>query len=135
MTKITIELTKGQLKKIAEQLASVDSEAVEVTVEVAPEPTPAPQPKAAKAPAKAKAAWASTLKRKEDPIAYKAANKSANKAINTLVGNARKALAAGNEEALVQAIKQAHAVCRARVEAGATSFTAMADGLEARIAR
>ena len=50
MTKITIELTKGQLTKIAKQLADADSEAVEVTVEVAPEPTPAPQPKAAKAP-------------------------------------------------------------------------------------
>lgn len=135
MTKITIALTKGQIKDIEKQLAQADSEAVEVTVEVAPEPTPAPQPKAAEVPAKAKAVWASTLKRKEDPIAYKAANVAGNKAINAHVGQARKALKAGDEKALVQAIKQAHAVCRARVEAGATSFARMADELEARIAR
>lgn len=132
---ISITLTKGQTKKLLKQLAEADGEAVEVTVEVAPEPTPAPQPEAAKAPAKAKAVWASTLKRKEDPTAYKAANVAGNKAINAHVGQARKALKAGDEQGLVQAIKQAHAVCRARVEAGATSFARMADELEARIAR
>jgi hypothetical protein len=53
--KISITLTKGQLNKIAKQLAEADSEAVEVTVEVAPEPTPAPEPKAAPV---SKQAWA-----------------------------------------------------------------------------
>lgn len=130
--KISIELTKGQLKKIAEQLADADSEAVEVTVEVAPEPTPAPEPKAAPV---SKQAWACTLTRKADKAAYSAANVAGNRAINAYVGQARKALKAGDEGALVQAIKQAHGVCRARVEAGATSFTTIADGLEARIAR
>jgi hypothetical protein len=129
---ISITLTKGQLNKIAKQLAEADGEAVEVTVEVAPEPTPAPEPKAAPV---SKQAWACTLKRKDDKAAYSAANVAGNRAINAYVGQARKALKAGDESALVQAIKQAHGVCRARVEAGATSFTTIADGLEARIAR
>ena len=137
MTKITIELTKGQLTKIAKQLADADSEAVEVTVEVAPEPTPAPapQPEAAKAPKKAKEAWACTLTRKADKAAYSAANVAGNRAVNAYVGQARKALKAGDEKALALAIKQALAVCRARVSAGAVTFQAIADGLEARIAR
>ena len=133
--KITITLTKGQLNQIAKQLASVDSEAVEVTVEAAPEPTPAPQPEAAKAPKKAKEAWSCTLTRKADKAAYSAANVAGNRAVNAYVGQARKALAAGDEEALALAIKQALAVCRARVSAGAVTFQAIADGLEARIAR
>ncbi len=135
MTKITITLTKGQLNQIAKQLASVDSEAVEVTVEAAPEPTPAPQPEAAKAPKKAKEAWACTLTRKADKAAYSAANVAGNRAVNAYVGQARKALTAGDEKALALAIKQALAVCRARVSAGAVTFQAIADGLEARIAR
>ena len=135
MTKITITLTKGQLNQIAKQLASVDSEAVEVTVEAAPEPTPAPQPEAAKAPKKAKEAWACTLTRKADKAAYSAANVAGNRAVNAYVGQARKALTAGEEKALALAIKQALAVCRARVSAGAVTFQAIADGLEARIAR
>ena len=135
MTKITITLTKGQLNQIAKQLASVDSEAVEVTVEAAPEPTPAPQPEAAKAPKKAKEAWACTLTRKADKAAYSAANGAGNRAVNAYVGQARKALTAGDEKALALAIKQALAVCRARVSAGAVTFQAIADGLEARIAR
>ena len=133
--KITITLTKGQLNQIAKQLASVDSEAVEVTVEAAPEPTPAPQPEAAKAPKKAKEAWACTLTRKADKAAYSAANVAGNRAVNAYVGQARKALTAGDEKALALAIKQALAVCRARVSAGAVTFQAIADGLEARIAR
>ena len=135
MTKITITLTKGQLNQIAKQLASVDSEAVEVTVEAAPEPTPAPQPEAAKAPKKAKEAWACTLTRKADKAAYSAANVAGNRAVNAYVGQARKALTAGDEKALALAIKQALAVCRARVSAGAVTFQTIADGLEARIAR
>ena len=135
MTKIPIELTKGQLTKIAKQLADADSEAVEVTVEVAPEPTPAPQPEAAKAPKKAKEAWACTLTRKADKAAYSAANVAGNRAVNAYVGQARKALKAGDEKALALAIKQALAVCRARVSAGAVTFQAIADGLEDRIAR
>ena len=135
MTKITITLTKGQLNQIAKQLASVDSEAVEGTVEAAPEPTPAPQPEAAKAPKKAKEAWACTLTRKADKAAYSAANVAGNRAVNAYVGQARKALTAGDEKALALAIKQALAVCRARVSAGAVTFQAIADGLEARIAR
>ena len=129
MTKITITLTKGQLNQIAKQLASVDSEAVEVTVEAAPEPTPAPQPEAAKAPKKAKEAWACTLTRKADKAAYSAANVAGNRAVNAYVGQARKALTAGDEKALALAIKQALAVCRARVSAGAVTFQAIADGL------
>ena len=135
MTKITITLTKGQLNQIAKQLASVDSEAVEGTVAAAPEPTPAPQPEAAKAPKKAKEAWACTLTRKADKAAYSAANVAGNRAVNADVGQARKALTAGDEKALALAIKQALAVCRARVSAGAVTFQAIADGLEARIAR
>lgn len=135
MTKITIALTKGQIKDIEKQLAQADSEAVEVTVEVAPEPTPAPQPEAAKAPKKAKEAWACTLTRKADKAAYSAANVAGNRAVNAYVGQARKALKAGDEKALALAIKQALAVCRARVSAGAVTFQTIADGLEARIAR
>ena len=132
---ISITLTKGQLNKIAKQLAEADGEAVEVTVEVAPEPTPAPQPEAAKAPKKAKEAWACTLTRKADKAAYSAANVAGNRVVNAYVGQARKALTAGDEKALALAIKQALAVCRARVSAGAVTFQAIADGLEARIAR
>ena len=132
---ISITLTKGQLNKIAKQLAEADGEAVEVTVEVAPEPTPAPQPEAAKAPKKAKEAWACTRTRKADKDAYSAANVAGNRAVNAYVGQARKALTAGDEKALALAIKQALAVCRARVSAGAVTFQTIADGLEARIAR
>ena len=55
--------------------------------------------------------------------------------MNAYVGQARKALKAGDEKALALAIKQALAVCRARVSAGAVTFQAIADGLEDRIAR
>ena len=108
MTKITIELTKGQLTKIAKQLADADSEAVEVTVEVAPEPTPAPQPEAAKAPKKAKEAWACTLTRKADKAAYSAANVAGNRAVNAYVGQARKALKAGDEMSRPGCLEENH---------------------------
>ncbi len=132
---ITITLTKGQIKKLEKQLAQADSEAVEVTVEVAPEPTPAPKPEASPAPSKTVQAWQSKIAKKDNPVEYKAANVAANRAINARVGQARKALKAGDEKALVEALKQAHAVCRSRVEAGAKSFARMADELEGRIAR
>lgn len=135
MTKITITLTKGQLNQIAKQLASVDSEVFFLMLVGAPFSTPAPQPEAAKAPKKAKEAWACTLTRKADKAAYSAANVAGNRAVNAYVGQARKALTAGDEKALALAIKQALAVCRARVSAGAVTFQAIADGLEARIAR
>ncbi len=133
--KITITLTKGQLNQIAKQLASVDSEAVveqELELEV---PTPAPKPEASPAPSKTVQAWQSKIAKKDNPVEYKAANVAANRAINARVGQARKALKAGDEKALVEALKQAHAVCRSRVEAGAKSFARMADELEGRIAR
>ncbi len=133
--KITITLTKGQLNQIAKQLASVDSEAVveqELELEV---PTPAPKPEASPAPSKTVQAWQSKIAKKDNPVEYKAANVAANRAINAHVGQARKALKGGDEKALVEALKQAHAVCRSRVEAGAKSFARMADELEGRIAR
>ena len=133
--KITITLTKGQLNQIAKQLASVDSEAVveqELELEV---PTPAPKPEASPAPSKTVQAWQSKIAKKDNPVEYKAANVAANRAINARVGQARKALKGGDEKALVEALKQAHAVCRSRVEAGAKSFARMADELEGRIAR
>jgi hypothetical protein len=135
--KITITLTKGQLNQIAKQLASVDSEAVveqELELEVAT-PAPAPKPEASPAPSKTVPAWQSKIARKADPKAYSEANKAANRAINAHVGQARKALSEGDEEALVEALKNAHGVCRSRVEAGAKSFALMADQLEGRIAR
>jgi len=133
--KITITLTEGQKNKIVKQLASVDSEAVveqELELEV---PTPAPKPEASPAPSKTVQAWQSKIAKKDNPVEYKAANVAANRAINARVGQARKALKAGDEKALVEALKQAHAVCRSRVEAGAKSFARMADELEGRIAR
>jgi len=133
--KITITLTEGQKNKIVKQLASVDSEAVveqELELEV---PTPAPKPEASPAPSKTVQAWQSKIAKKDNPVEYKAANVAANRAINARVGQARKALKAGDEKALVEALKQAHAVCRSRVEAGAKSFARMADELEGRVAR
>lgn len=127
--KITIELTKGQLNSISKQLASVDSVAVVEQVVEVEVPAPAPTP------SKTTPAWASTCTRKANPAEYSAANKAALRRVNAFVGQARVALKEGNEKGLVEALKQAHAVCRARVEAGASSFVAMADGLEGRIAR
>ena len=135
--KITITLTEGQKNKIVKQLASVDSEAVveqELELEVAT-PAPAPKPEASPAPSKTVQAWQSKIAKKDNPVEYKAANVAANRAINARVGQARKALKAGDEKALVEALKQAHAVCRSRVEAGAKSFARMADELEGRVAR
>ena len=135
--KITITLTEGQKNKIVKQLASVDSEAVveqELELEV-PTPAPAPKPKASPAPSKTTPVWQSKIARKVNPVEYKAANVAGNKAINAYVGQARKALKAGDEKALVEALKNAHGVCRSRVEAGAKSFALMADQLEGRIAR
>lgn len=124
--KITITLTKGQLTSIAKQASSLqDSEAVEVEVVEAPTPTPS----------KTAPLWQSKIAKKVNPAEYKAANQHANKVINNFVGQARKALKDSDEKALVESLKNAHGVCRSRVEAGAVSFALMADNLEARVAQ
>lgn len=124
--KITITLTKGQLASIAKQASTVqDTEGVEVEVVEAPTPTPS----------KTTPVWQSKIAKKVNPAEYKAANQNANKVINYHVGEARKALKAGDEKSLTESLKNAHLVCRSRVEAGAVSFALMADNLEARVAQ
>ena len=127
MVKITLALTEGQLKSIAKQLNARTSDSVAVEVEVVEAPTPTPS--------KTTPVWQSKIAKKVNPAEYKAANQHANKVINNFVGQARKALKAGDEKALVESLKNAHGVCRSRVEAGAKSFALMADNLENRVAQ